>query len=177
MLATAGPQLDVPLIMGQIKLIVILTMLTLIAAPGEGWRAAISGMLAAIVAAGLVDAVVLRVREHEWQFPSGAVLTAMIVAMVLSVQQPWMVVAAVSVFGVLTSGLRMAFGPGATPIQGVRIQHSTVAYIDYEWSVRLAGAERREAPIGRASDCETGRGFLALSHGHTDMFPLLMTPR
>lgn len=102
-------------------LLLILAALTAIAAPGEGWRIALPGMAAAVVAAGLVDTVILRVREGEWQFPSGAALTAMIVAMVVSAQQPWWVIAIVSVFGVLTkyairSRVANVFNPAAIAI-------------------------------------------------------------
>jgi Na+-translocating ferredoxin:NAD+ oxidoreductase RnfD subunit len=102
-------------------LIVILTAFILIAAPGEGWGIVLPGMAAAILTSALADAAILRVRTHEWQFPSGAILTAMIVAMVLSVQQPWFVVAAVSLFGVLTkyavrTRMSNVFNPAAIAI-------------------------------------------------------------
>ena len=73
------------------QLILILAALTAIAAPAEGWDLAWPGMLSAVLAAGLVDAAILRLRSKAWQFPSGAALTAMIVAMVLRVQEPWYV--------------------------------------------------------------------------------------
>jgi Na+-translocating ferredoxin:NAD+ oxidoreductase RnfD subunit len=44
-------------------------------------------------------------RRNVWEFPSGAVLTAMIVAMVLRAQEPWWVTAVTSVFAVLTKYL------------------------------------------------------------------------
>jgi Na+-translocating ferredoxin:NAD+ oxidoreductase RnfD subunit len=54
----------------------------------------------AAVAAGLLDVVILRLRRPRWEFPSGAVLTAMIAAMVLSTLAPWYVVLAISLVGV-----------------------------------------------------------------------------
>jgi len=86
-------------------LIVILTILTVIAAPGEGVRTVAMGMGAAALAAGLVDLFILRARKNVWEFPSGAVLTAMIVTMVLRAQEPWYVPAATSVVAVLSKYL------------------------------------------------------------------------
>src|SRR5207253_2687988 len=45
---------------------------------------------------------VLRTRWGRWQFPSGAILTAAIVAMVLSAQTPWYEVTITSVVAVLS---------------------------------------------------------------------------
>lgn len=83
-------------------LTLILGFLAAIAAPHEGAAAVATTLVAAIAAAGLLDAVILRARHTRWLFPSGAVLTAMIVAMVLSAQAPWYVASAASVAGVLS---------------------------------------------------------------------------
>jgi Na+-translocating ferredoxin:NAD+ oxidoreductase RnfD subunit len=64
-----------------------------LAAPGQGWRPIAIGLAAAIGAAGAIDLVVLRIRKKVWEFPSGAVLSAMIIAMVLRAQEPWYVLA------------------------------------------------------------------------------------
>jgi Na+-translocating ferredoxin:NAD+ oxidoreductase RnfD subunit len=64
-----------------------------LAAPGQGWRPIAIGLGAAIAAAGAIDLIVLRIRKNAWEFPSGAVLSAMIVAMVLRAQEPWYVLA------------------------------------------------------------------------------------
>jgi len=77
-------------------LIIVLLSLTAIAAPGEGARAVVLNMAAAAAISGIVDLVILRVRKHVWEFPSGAVLTAMIVTMVVRAQEHWYVPAAVS---------------------------------------------------------------------------------
>ncbi len=74
-------------------LIVILAVLLALAAPGQGWRHVAIGLAAAIVAAGGIDIVILRIRKKVWEFPSGAILSAMIVAMVLRAQEPWYVLA------------------------------------------------------------------------------------
>ena len=102
-------------------LTIILAMLVVIAAPVEHWTLVWPGMLGAILLAGAADTVILRVRSGEWQFPSGAVLTAMIVAMVLRVQEPWYITAAVSVFAVVSkyvirSRAANVFNPAALAI-------------------------------------------------------------
>lgn len=83
-------------------LIIILMILTAIAAPGEGVQVVLTRMGAAVLAAGLVDVVVLKLRKKVWEFPSGAVLTAMIVTMVVRAQEHWYVPAVTSVVAVLS---------------------------------------------------------------------------
>ncbi len=83
-------------------LTVILAVLAAVAAPGEGLATVAPGFFAAIAAAGLADAAILRFRNGAWEFPSGAVLTAMIVAMVLRAQEPWWVVAITSAGAVVS---------------------------------------------------------------------------
>jgi Na+-translocating ferredoxin:NAD+ oxidoreductase RnfD subunit len=104
-------------------LILILAVLIAMAAPTEGIRAVASGLVSAILASGLVDALILRARKKAWEFPSGAVLTAMIVAMVLRAQEPWYVTTIASVAAVLSKYIfrsRMAniFNPAALGIIG-----------------------------------------------------------
>ena len=81
---------------------IILLILAVMAAPGQGVRAVMVGLASATIAAGLVDALIILFRKHVWEFPSGAVLTAMIVAMVLRAQEPWYVTASTSVAAVLS---------------------------------------------------------------------------
>jgi Na+-translocating ferredoxin:NAD+ oxidoreductase RnfD subunit len=81
---------------------VVLLILTLMAAPGEGFRTAIFKMAGASIVAGLLDLFILRARKKVWKYPSGAVITAMIVTMVLRVQEPWYVIVITSVFAVLS---------------------------------------------------------------------------
>ncbi|HVW07152.1 MAG TPA: RnfABCDGE type electron transport complex subunit D [Bryobacteraceae bacterium] len=83
-------------------LILILAALIVLAAPSQGWRTVLPGVAAAVAVSGLIDAYILRVRKDEWEFPSGAVLTAMITAMVLRAQEPWFVVTVTSAFAVIT---------------------------------------------------------------------------
>ena len=77
-------------------LIVVLTALLLTAAFGTGFAIVAPGLLAGCAVAMVIDAPVLRVREGEWQFPSGALLTGMLVAMVLSPFQTWHIPAVAS---------------------------------------------------------------------------------
>jgi enediyne biosynthesis protein E5 len=83
-------------------LTIILLSLTAVAAPGEGVRAVVINMGSATAIAGSVDLIILRLRKDAWQFPSGAVLTAMIVTMVVRAQEHWYVPVAVSVVAVIS---------------------------------------------------------------------------
>jgi Na+-translocating ferredoxin:NAD+ oxidoreductase RnfD subunit len=83
-------------------LTVLLALLTLMAAPGEGARAVTLNMGAAVLAAGVVDLCILKLRKHAWHFPSGAVLTAMIVTMVMRAQEHWYIPAATAAVAVLS---------------------------------------------------------------------------
>ncbi|HEY6457378.1 MAG TPA: RnfABCDGE type electron transport complex subunit D [Steroidobacteraceae bacterium] len=83
-------------------LIIILVSLTAIAAPGEGARAVVINMGIASLTAGLVDLIILRLRKSVWRFPSGAVLTAMIVTMVVRAQEHWYVPVALSGVAVIS---------------------------------------------------------------------------
>ncbi|MEO6081096.1 MAG: hypothetical protein ABIQ86_15190 [Steroidobacteraceae bacterium] len=83
-------------------LTIFLAVLTVIAAPGEGIAAVALNMGAAVLAAGAVDLVILRMRKSFWEFPSGAVLTAMIVTMVVRAQEPWYVPTVTAVVAVLS---------------------------------------------------------------------------
>jgi Na+-translocating ferredoxin:NAD+ oxidoreductase RnfD subunit len=84
---------------------IILAAFIAMAAPGQGFRAVMKGLVCAAIAAGLLDLIILRARKKIWEFPSGAVLTAMIVAMVLRAQEPWYVIAITSVAAVLSKYL------------------------------------------------------------------------
>lgn len=83
-------------------LTLIFAVLVLLAGPHEGWAQIAPGLGAAMLAAGVVDLVILRIRQSRWEFPSGAMLTAMIVAMVLSPFVAWWVPAVTSVAAVVS---------------------------------------------------------------------------
>jgi Na+-translocating ferredoxin:NAD+ oxidoreductase RnfD subunit len=106
-------------------LTIILVLFACIAAPGEGLRTVLPGLLTAILISGVVDAVIIWSRKPATkktrEFPSGAVLTAMIVAMVLRAQEPWYVVAITSVAAILSkyifrSRTANVFNPAALAI-------------------------------------------------------------
>jgi Na+-translocating ferredoxin:NAD+ oxidoreductase RnfD subunit len=83
-------------------LLIVLTVLVAIAAPIEGTGRVLPGLVSAVVVAMALDAPILRVRGRSWTFPSGAALTALIVAMLLSPHEPWHVVAITAAVGVLS---------------------------------------------------------------------------
>jgi Na+-translocating ferredoxin:NAD+ oxidoreductase RnfD subunit len=85
--------------------IIILLIFIFFAAPGQDLRAVLKGLAGATAAAGLMDFLILRFRKKRWEFPDGAIITGLIVAMVLSSQEPWYITAAVSVIGVLSKYL------------------------------------------------------------------------
>lgn len=86
-------------------LTLILAAMIVLAAPHEGWHLVMPQTHGAILAAGLLDCLILRYRHGRWEFPSGAVLTAMIVAMVLSPFGPWWVPAVTSAVAVASKYL------------------------------------------------------------------------
>jgi Na+-translocating ferredoxin:NAD+ oxidoreductase RnfD subunit len=77
-------------------LTIVLFTLLLIAVPVEGlsetW----------VVLTSAIGVVVLRYRRGAWEYPSGAVLTGAIIAMVLSPREPWYVAATAAALGVLS---------------------------------------------------------------------------
>jgi len=81
-------------------LIIVLVLLVVAAALGSGFTLIAPGVIAAALAAMAVDAPLLRWREKRWEFPSGALLTGLLVAMVLSPQEPWYVAAITAAIGV-----------------------------------------------------------------------------
>jgi len=83
-------------------LTIVLVVLLVLAAPREGIRVVAPGLLSAAIAAGLVDLLILRKRKNVWEFPSGAILTALIVTMVLRAQEPWYVTSITSVAAVVS---------------------------------------------------------------------------
>ena len=84
------------------QLTIILVIFIAMAAPHEGIRAVAPGLVSAVAAASLADALILRIRKKVWEFPSGAVLTALIVAMVLRAQERWYIAAIISVLAILS---------------------------------------------------------------------------
>ena len=82
--------------------LIVLALLTILAGVGAGVSLVAPRIAAAIVPAMLIDVLILRRIKGKWFFPSGALLTGLIVAMILSPREPWYVEAITSVIGVLS---------------------------------------------------------------------------
>ena len=80
----------------------MLVLLSALAAPAEGLRLVAPSLASAVAIAALIDALILRRRERACVFPSGALLTGLIVAMVLSPHEPWYVAASTAALAVLS---------------------------------------------------------------------------
>jgi tetratricopeptide (TPR) repeat protein len=83
-------------------LIIVLGMLTVMASPGEGIALVAPGLAGAVAVAAVIDGLILRRKRNAWEFPSGAVLTGLFVAMVLSPHEPWYVAVSTSAFAVVS---------------------------------------------------------------------------
>lgn len=85
-------------------LTIVLVLLLALAVPKEGFRLVAPGLASAVLAAGLMDLFLLRWRNGGWDFPfpSGAILTGLLVAMVLAPQEPWYVPACTSVVAIVS---------------------------------------------------------------------------
>lgn len=83
-------------------MLIVLLALAALAAPFEGIGLVWAGLLSSVAVAGLIDLVILRYRRGDWEFPSGAVLTGLFVAMVLSSRVPWYQAAAASAVAVVS---------------------------------------------------------------------------
>jgi Na+-translocating ferredoxin:NAD+ oxidoreductase RnfD subunit len=77
-------------------LIIVLMILIALAAPHEGIALVAPGLAAAVLVASAIDVLALRKMHGAWEFPSGAVLTGLIVAMILTPHEPWYVAACTS---------------------------------------------------------------------------------
>jgi Na+-translocating ferredoxin:NAD+ oxidoreductase RnfD subunit len=99
-------------------LIIVLAILVVLAAPHEGIALAAPGLGSAVIVAALIDVFALRWSRGGWEFPSGAILTGLLVAMVLTPHEPWYVPAitsAVAIAGKYVARTRSAnvFNPAA----------------------------------------------------------------
>lgn len=86
--------------------IIALVVVLVPAMLGEGVLLVLPELGAAVLAAVLVDAPVIRLRTGKWAFPDGALLTGLIVGMILSPHEPWYVAAAT---GAIAVGSKYAF--------------------------------------------------------------------
>jgi Na+-translocating ferredoxin:NAD+ oxidoreductase RnfD subunit len=83
-------------------LTIVLVILLACAAPAEGISLVAPKLAAAVLAASLLDVFLLRYFRGEWQFPSGAILSGLLVAMILSPREPWFVPACSSAIAILS---------------------------------------------------------------------------
>lgn len=81
-------------------LIIVLAILVALAAPHEGIALVAPGLAAAVVVASAIDVLVLRKMRGAWEFPSGAVLTGLIVAMILTPREHWYFAACTSALAI-----------------------------------------------------------------------------
>ena len=81
-------------------LIIVLAVLIPLGAYGSGGVIVAPGVIAAALVAMLIDAPILRLRDKVWSFPSGALLTGLLIAMVLSPHEPWRIAAITAAVGV-----------------------------------------------------------------------------
>ena len=86
-------------------LTLVLVALVAGSAPAQGFGKVAPALAGALIVAGLMDAMILRAMRPRWEFPGGAVLTALIVAMVLSAQEPWPIAAVTSAIAILSKYL------------------------------------------------------------------------
>lgn len=86
-------------------LLLVLVLLAAIAAVYAGVRHVAPGLIAAVAAAVLVDIAIVRVRRGVWFFPSGALLSGLIVALILSAAEPWYVPAITAALAVASKYL------------------------------------------------------------------------
>ena len=99
-------------------LLLLLGVVAAIGVPVEGAALAGPAVGVAVGVAALVDLPILRVRDGAWSFPSGAALTGLIVAMVLSPREPLPVIAAAAAIAVVSkyvfrTRLANVFNPAA----------------------------------------------------------------
>jgi Na+-translocating ferredoxin:NAD+ oxidoreductase RnfD subunit len=104
-------------------LTLVLAALVVLAAPAEGLRLVLPGLILGVTVAGVLDSIILRARDGAWTFPSGAVLTGLIVVMVLSPHERWYVIACTSALAIVSKYVfrtRSAniFNPAAIAIVG-----------------------------------------------------------
>jgi Na+-translocating ferredoxin:NAD+ oxidoreductase RnfD subunit len=85
--------------------LIFLAILIALASLGVGITVIAPGLAGAVGAAALVDLLILRKKYKVWEFPDGAVLTGLFVAMVLSPYEPWWVAACTSAFAVVSKYL------------------------------------------------------------------------
>ena len=83
-------------------LLIVLAILVALAAPSEGIAVVFPGLASAVIVAALIDVLILRKIRKAWEFPDGAILTGLLVAMVLTPHEPWYVAACTSAVAIVS---------------------------------------------------------------------------
>jgi Na+-translocating ferredoxin:NAD+ oxidoreductase RnfD subunit len=91
-----------PLRTPKAQMLLIFVPLLAIAAPSSGGTALLPNLAAAVLAACVIDGIWLSVAARRVLFPTSALLTALFVFSILSVEESWMVVAWTSAFAILS---------------------------------------------------------------------------
>jgi len=73
------------------SVLIALALLGGIAAAGAGWRETLPAALGITLFAALMDVALARIVRHAWVFPSGALVTGLIIALVLDPHERWYV--------------------------------------------------------------------------------------
>ena len=87
------------------QLLAVLCVLLLVAGRVEGARRVGPGLIAAVATAVMLDLPIRRWRQRRWLFPDGGLLTALLVAAVLSPREPWFVSAAATAVALVSKHL------------------------------------------------------------------------
>jgi len=104
--------------------LVALVLLGIVAAPGVHVHDALVTVAAAVGGATLMEVLLVRFGQNEWRFPSSAVLTGLIVGLIMSPQEPWLISAAAGVVAtdakhLLRFGRSHIFNPAAVGLLAV----------------------------------------------------------
>ncbi|GEM_PF-379982 len=91
-------------------LLVALALLTALAAPHEGLYLILPEVFGAMLAAALLDVGLARIIRGAWFFPSGALLSGLIVALIVSSTEPFVVAAITAMLAVNSKYLFRARG-------------------------------------------------------------------
>ena len=83
-------------------LLALLTVTTLVALANQPFDDAAPAVLIAMAVSALLDMGIIWVLRSEWEFPSGALLTGLIIGVILRPQEPISVVVAVSVIAIVS---------------------------------------------------------------------------
>jgi Na+-transporting NADH:ubiquinone oxidoreductase subunit NqrB len=107
-------------------LLPLLILLVLLAAPGAGIDGVARNLLGAILTAVFLDMAIVRICWHTYSFPSGALITGLIIAMILSPQLAWYIPVFASALAILSKHVlkirrRPIFNPAAVGLLGASL--------------------------------------------------------